>query len=224
MQKILILEKDQSRLHMMRSFLDKHNCVVEIVNFVTRFETLLESKTYDFFICCLDASISAEIAFLEQLQEKRKFAKVLFLSKQASFRSKVSLLYLVDDLVVLPCDEVELRLRIKNLLNLYKIPDKNVIDNALYAVRDNRIISYGEKALRAKEIQILECLMRHKNMVTSYDAIYEYVWGSTGFVPIKKTVNVYIRRIRSKLINYGFKIITLKNRGYKLVDLHQKFS
>lgn len=224
MQKILILERDQSRLHLIISCLHKQSCICEVMRLQSRFQEALERKQYDFFICCLNQGIDSEVVFLRKIQEKRKFAKILFFSKHSSYRFRLILLHLVDELIVLPYDEVELQLRIKNLLNLHKIPDKNTADNTLYALRDTSDSGYGEKMLRAKEVQILECLMRHKNMVTSYDTIYEYVWGNAGFIPIKKTVNVYIRRIRSKLLNHGFKIITLKNRGYKLVDLQQKFA
>ena len=52
--------------------------------------------------------------------------------------------------------------------------------------------------LTAKELKILEFLMRNAGIVFSADKIYESVWNEAPYA-VENTVMVHIRRIREKI-------------------------
>ncbi len=93
----------------------------------------------------------------------------------------------------------------------------DILSNSIL-FKDSSSLNTQVERFRPQEFKILECFYKHKNIIVSYETISAYVWGYKEPLPIKKTINVYVRRIRSKL-NKNFVIQTIKNRGYKFIDL-----
>ncbi|CAN5865657.1 response regulator transcription factor [soil metagenome] len=75
-------------------------------------------------------------------------------------------------------------------------------------------------ALRPKEFELLESLMRRKNRLSARDMLIDEVWGSSYFGDTK-TLDVHIKRLRSKLEanpSEPVQIVTVRGLGYKFVD------
>jgi DNA-binding response OmpR family regulator len=73
--------------------------------------------------------------------------------------------------------------------------------------------------LTARELALLELLMRHPGRLYSRERILSNVWGAAED-PLTNVVDVYIRRLRSK-IDDGHPqalIKTARGLGYKLDD------
>ncbi|MFP3913507.1 MAG: response regulator [Actinomycetota bacterium] len=83
------------------------------------------------------------------------------------------------------------------------------------ARRDGRVV-----ALRPKEFELLEMLMRRKNRLASRDVLIDEVWGPSYFGDTK-TLDVHIKRLRDKLEkdpSHPAHIQTVRGLGYKFVD------
>lgn len=75
-------------------------------------------------------------------------------------------------------------------------------------------------ALRPKEFELLEALMRRKNRLATREALIDDVWGPSYFGDTK-TLDVHIKRLRNKLEAdpaNPVKIVTVRGLGYKFVD------
>lgn len=74
--------------------------------------------------------------------------------------------------------------------------------------------------LTARELALLELMMRAPGRLFSRERILANVWG-TNEDPLTNVVDVYIRRLRSKIDEGGGKplIHTLRGLGYRLEDL-----
>ena len=68
--------------------------------------------------------------------------------------------------------------------------------------------------LTGKERDILLLLMSSTGRVLSRERILNSVWGVTAD-PLTNVVDVYIGRVRRKLRQYGNRIVTLRNVGYR---------
>ncbi|MCC8175859.1 MAG: response regulator transcription factor [Bacteroidales bacterium] len=68
-----------------------------------------------------------------------------------------------------------------------------------------------------KELEILELLMEKPGHVFTRDEILDRVWSEETVV-LERTVDVHIRRIRSKLGKYGASIVTRPGYGYYYVE------
>ena len=72
--------------------------------------------------------------------------------------------------------------------------------------------------LTAKEFLLLEYLLQHRGRVLSRDILLEQVWGYR-YTGGTRTVDVHVRRLREKLPLLTEALVTVKQFGYKLVDL-----
>lgn len=220
MKKVLILESDQPILYLLSDFLKKQNHLISCAQSIQRAEELLKKDNFDLFLCERILPDGDVIALLDKIKEKNLFMRVLVCSHKKSLIDRIEVLKLADDFVAKPFNLTELTLKIKNILSLEKINKQNLLENSPFLLRDNCSKNNETNHFRPQEIRILECFLKHKNMVISYETISSYVWGYKEPLPIKKTINVYIRRIRTKLAPM-FKIKTIKNRGYKFIDLKE---
>ena len=72
--------------------------------------------------------------------------------------------------------------------------------------------------LTAKEFLLLQYLLQHRGRVLSRDLLLTDVWGYQ-YTGGTRTVDVHIRRLREKMPVLADAIETVKQFGYKLVDL-----
>lgn len=222
MQKILILENNSQLLFKLNDFLKSNGYLVSCAQNIDRVENLLKNNLFDLFLCEGYAEEDKDLDFLEKIKEKNLFMRVMVLSQKKSLQDRLKVLRLADDFLAKPFDLTELHLKIKNLLSLEKIKDSNFIENSHFLLKDSQALK-EKNNFRPQELKILECLFKHKNLVVSYQTISNYVWGDKENKPIKKTISVYIRRIRSRLNIGDFKIETFKGRGYRLTIKREKY-
>lgn len=220
MYKILILENDFLVLSLLKDFFKKKNCIINCVQSLNRAEELLKKQNFDLFLCERILPDGDVFTLLEKIKERNFFTRILVFSKQKSLIDRINALKLADDFIAKPFNTIEFFLKIEKLLSLEKRTKQNYFDERVFLLNDFSPTKIQNKNFRPQEIKILECFFKHKNIILSYETIISYVWGYREPLPIKKTVNVYVRRIRLKL-NNSFKIETIKNRGYRFIDLRE---
>lgn len=218
MKKILILDHDFFLLSSLQNLLHKRGYAVNCTQSIRNAERLLKNYHYDLFLLERILPDGNSLELLERIKERHLFLRTLVISQKKSLVDRIEVLKLADDFLAKPVNLTELFLKIENLVRLQKLGDQNFLENNGFLLKEENYIDADKLKLRPQELKILECLVQHKNMVISYDTITSYVWGYKDFLPIRKTISVYIRRIRSKLTRANLKIITYKNRGYKLSD------
>ena len=74
-----------------------------------------------------------------------------------------------------------------------------------------------EITLTAKELGLLERLLRNPGRVLTRDALLNAVWGY-DYHGTTRTVDVHIRRLKQKMPILDDAIISIKSLGYKLKD------
>ena len=125
----------------------------------------------------------------------------------------------VDDFVLEPWDTTEVAIRTKRLLRHSNGSSADdpiecgdlVIDPARCEVR----LAGDVLSLTFKEYELLKFLVSNSGKVFTRDALLNRVWGYDYFGG-DRTVDVHIRRLRSKLGDSGESYIeTVRNIGYK---------
>jgi DNA-binding response OmpR family regulator len=128
-----------------------------------------------------------------------------------------------DDFLVVPCTAAELRIRIRRLTQRNQPSPyssqlkvgKIALDLHTYQVTlDGRRIE-----LAWMEFQLLKFLMKNPGRVFTREQLLASVWGLDSFGGTR-TVDVHIRRLRSKLGAQGSAeyFRTVKNVGYSIID------
>ena len=131
-----------------------------------------------------------------------------------------------DDYITKPFATPELIARIRAALRKNKTAPPSSNDNelrvknlVLYPERYEAHIDLQAVELTKKEYDLLEYLIRNRNIVLSRERILQEVWGYE-FMGDTKVVDVYIRYLRSKLDErYNQKYIyTVRGVGYVVKD------
>jgi len=147
----------------------------------------------------------------------------LLLLLDASRLSLLERVPAVSDFVVTPFAGHELRARIRRLIVKYgqERHVSEMVFGQLVLSLDAHEVHVGEKevALTHQEFKLLSFLASHPNRVYSREQLLNEVWGYDYFGGTR-TVDVHVRRVRSKLGNrFGKTLSTVRNVGYKFVPL-----
>jgi two-component system copper resistance phosphate regulon response regulator CusR len=146
-------------------------------------------------------------------------APILMLTARDSVDDRVAGLDCgADDYLIKPFDFKELLARLRALSRRTGTPHPQiltvadvVIDTASHAVtRAGHPVN-----LTAKEYALLEFLVLHRDRVVGREAIAQHVWDES-FDPLTNIIDVYIKRLRTKLESAGRLIRTRRGEGYML--------
>ncbi len=125
----------------------------------------------------------------------------------------------IDDFLIPPYTPVEFLARLRLLLWRAKNIDGDQVVKAGNLVIDLRNYEVSVDAVSIemtfKEYELLKFLATHKGRVFTRDALLNHVWGY-DYYGGTRTVDVHIRRIRSKLGETADDLIeTVRNVGYR---------
>ncbi len=79
------------------------------------------------------------------------------------------------------------------------------------------VVDDAEVAMTRREFDVMELLMRHPNQVLSKEQIHDALW-SHDVTPESGIVEVYVGRVRRRLVNAGANVTvaTVRGAGYRL--------
>ena len=230
MTRLLVVEDDERVARFLDRGLRAEGYQVQLARTGTQaLDAVAATKTEPFELLLLDIMLP-ERSGLEVCQTLRAAGNrvpILLLTAMDTLDDKVAGLRLgADDYLTKPFAFEELLARIEALLRRAG-SDGRVQDTRLLQVADlcldlDRMqASRAEVLLRltARELALLELLMRHPGRLYSRERILSNVWG-VAEDPLTNVVDVYIRRLRSKIdCGQSLALIkTVRGLGYRLDD------
>ncbi len=146
----------------------------------------------------------------------KKNIPIIFLTAKDSTIDKVKGLKLgADDYITKPFNNIELIARIETVLrrcgklnDIFKYKNLEVDFQKRVALLNNNIVE-----LTAKEFELLEVLIRNKNLALSREKLIEIVWGYE-YLGDSRTIDIHIQRLRKKL-DLEDTIVTVYKYGYR---------
>ena len=207
MEKILIIEDQQSIAELIKDYLEINNFQVDIkINGQEGLEDAL-GKDYDLILLDLMLPDLDGFEICKKIR-KEKNIPILIISARGEDIDKIRGLGLgADDYISKPFSPNELVARVKAHLSRFnrltgktektknEIHIKNLTINqiARRVYLDNKEIIFTNK-----EFEILNFLASHPNMVFSKERLYERIWGDDSYGDIT-TIAVHIKKIRDKI-------------------------
>jgi len=127
----------------------------------------------------------------------------------------------IDDFIIYPCDDTELLLRIRRLLQKTKEADsgEKIQRNGLTIdLATCEVTVDGQKAdLTYKEYELLKLMAGSPGRVFTREALLDKIWGYDYFGG-DRTVDVHMRRLRSKIEDATHTYVeTVRNIGYRFI-------
>lgn len=226
--KILIIEDEYNLADAISSMLISKNYTVDIA--LDGEEGLYEALTDIYDLILLDVMLPHKNGFeiLKELKSENISAKVIMLTAKSNIDDKMNGFNNgADDYLTKPfhMDEllarVNIQLRkddINNDVLKYEDLELNIKKLILKNTTNNQEVS-----VIGKEFQLIELLIRNKNIVLSKEQIFNKIWGYDSECEIN-TLEAYISFLRKKLklINSKVSIKVIRNMGYKLEVKNEK--
>jgi two-component system alkaline phosphatase synthesis response regulator PhoP len=174
----------------------------------------------------LDIMLPGEdgLAILRRLKDSSKTKEIpviMVTAKGTEYDKVIGLDSGADDYVTKPFGMMELVSRIKAVLRRTgKTADSPELESGIVKlnVKKHEVTVSGHPVvLTLKEFELLERLMRNRNIVLTRDQLLEDIWGY-DFDGETRTVDVHIRTLRQKLGEGGAMIETVRGVGYRIQE------
>jgi DNA-binding response OmpR family regulator len=218
----VLLVEDEARLAaFLAKGLREHSFAVDIAGDGEAALYYAAVNEYDLVILDIMLPVKDGFAVCKELRTEGFRQPILMLTARDSVNDRVTGLDSgADDYLSKPFDFKELLARMRALLRRPREvlpPAIRVADLTLDT--SNHAVNRGGKniSLTAKEYALLEFLVLKRNRVVNREQIAQHVWDDS-FDPCSNIIDVYVRRLRSK-IDEGFStclIHTRRGEGYML--------
>ena len=179
------------------------------------------SRSWDVIVLDIMLPGRDGLSILRNLREKKNNVPVIVLTARSALNERIEGLNLgADDYLCKPFFIEELTARILAVTRRASGETLNLLQQGDLIVNlVSREVKIGERSidLTAREFSLLELLLRSPDRVFSRTQILEHVWGY-DFDPRTNVVDVYIRRLRTKLgmVPEIPVIETVRGVGYRL--------
>lgn len=226
MNRVLVVEDDPDIADLVRRYLQKGGFEVEVRASGREALAAIAAQPPDLLV--LDLMLpqvnGLEICRIVRSDEKTASIPIIMVTARAEESERIAGLELgADDYLAKPFSPAELVARVRALLRRSaRAPAIEttiaygpiVVDTAQHTVT-----SGGTPAvLTAKEFLLLQYLLRNRGRVLSRDLLLTDVWGYK-YTGGTRTVDVHVRRIREKLPFLEEALVTVKQFGYRLLDI-----
>ncbi|MGM1047872.1 MAG: response regulator transcription factor [Bacillota bacterium] len=176
---------------------------------------ILEQEKFDLIL--LDIMLPGIDGF-KLMEHIRPFhVPVIFITAKDSLTDRITGFELgAEDYIIKPFEILELLARINVVLRRSEQShDRFILDKAEFRLLERQVFKSGQPVeLTAREFDLLEVLIRNRNIALSREKLLELVWGY-DFPGETRTVDVHIRQLRKKL-GWEERIVTIFKLGYRL--------
>ena len=214
--KILIVEDEDMIREGISDYLA--DCGYETIQAADGLEALEQFSNHQVALVLLDIQMP-KLNGLEVLSEIRKSSQVpvLMLTAFQDEEYKMSAFSaLADGYLEKPFSLSLLKVRVDAIFKRYYDTGR------IFTYRDTEVdfdsysakVAGQEVAVNAKELEILDYLVKNEGRALTRSQIIDAVWKMTDEVPFDRVIDVYIKELRKKLDLDC--IFTVRNVGYKL--------
>ncbi|WP_319370961.1 response regulator transcription factor [uncultured Ilyobacter sp.] len=221
--RVLIVEDDLEIQQLVSYFFNKEGYEVETASDGLEGLRLLKKSKHglvvlDLMLPSLDGKNFTKI--VRELPEEYGNPGIIMLTAKTEIEDVLDGLEIgANDYMKKPFDPRELILRAKKFLDTgTKVSKKYVFKNVVVDDDRHLVTENGEEIeLSKKEYDLLHLLIRNKNLVLSREKILDKVWN-TNYYTGDRSVDIYISKLRDKIVSISKNIKTVKGVGYKLEE------
>jgi two-component system, OmpR family, response regulator len=219
---VLLIEDDRKITSFIKKALKEQGFVIESCENGDDGYELASRQAYDLILLDIMLPGRDGLSILRRLREKKINVPVILLTARSALRERVEGLNLgADDYLSKPFYIEELLARIHAVTRRASGDSMSLMQVGPLTVNLlAREVALGKDKveLTVREFSLLELLMRSPGRVFTRTQILEHVWGY-DFDPQTNVVDVYVRRLRSKVdLNPNAPLIeTIRGVGYRMM-------
>ncbi|MFZ5376091.1 MAG: response regulator transcription factor [Patescibacteria group bacterium] len=220
-RKILLVEDDLVLSNTLRNYLTSKNYFVAQAYCLERAFDIIKESTFDLVIVDRQLGESDGLELVSHINHTFPETMIFILTQRSHLLDRIMGLSLgADEYLAKPFSLKEFALRLQSLLSKKKqlVPVITFGDFSLYYRIGVLQTPQGKLRLSYTETQLLRLLLQNRNSILSREKIVQTLWPGTEDQPTSSTIDVYIRRLRMSLGNFGKYIQTSRGYGYYLAE------
>lgn len=220
--RLLLVEDHPELAHWLEKALGEAGFAVDRVGDGVAADHLLQQETYALVVLDVSLPRMDGLALLARLRKRGQDLPVLLLTARTSVADRVRGLNLgADDYLTKPFELAELEARLRALLRrsqgqvqeVQRLGDLSWHDEGYFLLQEKPL------ALTPREQAVLHTLMQRRGRPVSRQYLYEQVFTLTDDAS-PDSLDLYVHRIRKKLVGSDVMIVTLRGLGYSLECSH----
>ncbi len=224
--RILLVEDDVILGNATSIYLRNIGYVVDWAKDGKQADLALHNEVYDAVVLDLGLPQLDGLAVLKRLRARKQQTSVIILTARDSLEDRIAGLDLgADDYLIKPIKLAELAARIRAQLRRQHATISSIIEYPPLSLNTkDRLVTYKNQpfALSPRELSLLETLLLRVGKVVSKENFLENIsdWDeSLG----TNAIEVYMHRLRKKLLSVGIEVRTVRGLGYML-DLQENMN
>jgi two-component system response regulator RegX3 len=222
---VLVVEDEESFIEALQIGLKREGFKVEVARDGMQALEMFDRVNPDLILLDVMLPKMSGIDVCRQLRKKTLTPIIMVTAKGAEIDTVVGLEVGADDYVTKPYRLRELTARMRAVMRRVPSSRGGEIEGSSLTVGDisidpevYEVVIRGESVkLPLKEFELLHILMTNAGRVLPRETLIDRVWG-TDYVGDTKTLDVHIKRLRSKIEEDSAKpirIVTIRGLGYK---------
>jgi DNA-binding response OmpR family regulator len=218
--KVLVVEDDRRLCSLIARGLSEDGHVVDTAGDGLGGQEAARTGRYDAIVMDLMLPKKDGLSVIRELRDDGIVTPILILTSRDSTDDVVAGLDAgADDYLRKPFAFEEMEARLRTIARRLPVPPRRVleVEDVTFDLATKRVHRAGrEIVLKAKELAFLEYLMMNAGVVVTRAMIEEAIWARHSEI-CSNVVDVYIRRLRSKLEADGLPqiIFTVRGVGYR---------
>jgi two-component system response regulator TctD len=221
--RLLIVEDNEELAQLLAKGLQGAGYSVDLLANVADARSALDTTRYAAMILDLGLPDGDGLSIVRELRLRKDPIPVLVLTARGGVNDRVNGLRTgADDYLVKPFSFDELLARLEALLRRpgQLLGSSLRLANVVFDTEGRQaFVDTKPQSLSAREIAVLELLMRRKGSVVSKKLNEDQIFGLTGDVA-SNAIEVYVHRLRRQLADMGakVKISTIRGVGYVMTE------
>ena len=227
MQKILLIDSDETFVQGLKYSLEQDEYLIDTAYSAEEAQKLLKPNEYNLIIMEIDLPDKSGLNLCQDIRRDSNVGIIRSTNNKEEIKKILALEYGADDFLVKPYNILELKARMKSLFRRVQGASDDS-KNSILEFNHFTINTIGRKlfkdgveiSLTGKEFDLLYILASNKEVVFSRKDLLEKVWGYQ-FYGDERTVDVHVRRLRNKIEESSKRPKFLKTKwgvGYYFVD------
>lgn len=218
--RLLIVEDDPLIADSLIQGLAPLGNTVEVFTNLKEARSAMAFSQFDLLVLDLGLPDGSGLSLLSELRKKGDGTPVLILTARDGVAERVKGLDLgADDYLIKPCSLAEIQARVRALLRR----SQQRTDNQLrfgplcFNPVSGEVTLDGDRLdLPPRELGLMEGLLLHAGRIVPREQLIDRLFGFGDVGP--NALDLYISRLRKRLLGTGVRIRTLRGLGYRLED------
>lgn len=217
--KVLIVEDTVELARALRDFFALGGHSADIAGDLSSAQDYLSVSHYDMVLLDIMLPDGDGRGLLKSIRKRDDSIPIIVMTAKSEISDRIDVLDIgADDYIVKPFEFAELEARCRAVLRRQKGQNQTKLSYgsvSLFPLLATLEFKNKQQNLRNRELRLLEIFFNNPEMIHSKEQLTDRLFSLSEEVT-DNTIEVYVGRVRKKLVGSGLEIITMRGLGYRL--------